>query len=349
MIKNIIKTATLTALTTVALSANNIQINPVTDIEPVIKQIEKANLKKPKRTKRSYSVENISNFTYDQTRDTIDTISDVQGPLFYLVRNKVQKDPSQEQYFNWDKLEENTYKCNNDISCNGVDFYLTKVFDNISVGANIVLGQNPTEELVFFNRNYASNKDYPLSSNKPFLKVFIDKDRYLNAKYVLQTGGTTQAKTDKPIPLGEKVYIQANEVGSAYDVGWKSYSSNETSTGHSNRQMALAEFVRPEGIKSVIQDIKDNLNYYTSNYNMSGWFWNSDISMFKNFGVTDLKRMNAYQDMKEEPKDLTVDNAFVNKILDDITGKANHFYGSNLVLYLDDAQNIQAVDVRLEK
>lgn len=51
MIKNIIKTATLTALTTVALSANNIQINPVTDIEPVIKQIEKANLKNLKELK----------------------------------------------------------------------------------------------------------------------------------------------------------------------------------------------------------------------------------------------------------------------------------------------------------
>lgn len=338
MINNLIKTTTLAALATVALSANNIQFSPVTDIESVVKKIEKSNLKKPRRTKRSYSVDHVSNFTYDQTRDTIDTISDDKGPLFYLVRNKVQHDSSIQKPFNKNKLKARGYNCKNNPNCTGKEFYTEKVFDNISIGANIVLDQNPNEEIVFFERNYKTSPDYPLASGGPFLKVFIDKDRYLNAKYILQTGGTTQARTDKPIPLGEKVYFQANKLATLYEVGWKSFDTNEESIGKSSMPLGIPYWTN-ELSELYIND--NLLKPYIKKYNMRDFYFDVGVSMFGNFDKSDISSSIVYQD-----DSLVVDESLVNRILQDLRGERNYFNQESLKVYVNDNQDIIAVDIR---
>lgn len=317
--------------------SKNLTITSETNTQDALNYIEtQLSLKGPRRRKRAIIADSVSNLTFNPARDTIDTISDDSGPLFYVIRNKLQLDPT--TLINDNKLRSTDYVG----GISGYSFYSYNVFLSNTVAADITLTEYPGYDVVIFDRIHDTHiREYPQTMYKPFMRVFIDKDGYLNALFTRYPGGTSVAKSDKPIPLNERVHIQANQQGNGYEVGWKSYSSNTQSTGYNSYQIDLVDFQK--GSILNFKDIERKFLLLTNIWDMTNFYWNTYLPLFSKYGATDVSDMLVYQgyDM------LILNNEFVGKIIAEINGEEEFFKIFPLKAYIDKDKNVQAVDVRI--
>lgn len=365
---------------TVGLSAfaSEYQIKPVQNIDEAVKLIknlkpktDKANEVKSKNTSpygyihksdnspspMSYTPIPINNFSYDSVRDTITTIYDsTNNPILHIVHNKKQNDPTLTAKdltkLNTTEIYKKTgYTCDNEgkkpYSCSAYHFYTGIVLNSNSVGANINLSQTKLaqygKDIVLLDRE---------SRLGTYMKVFIDQNGYLCSKFTLTTGGTTTARTAQPIPFNENVYIQANDLGQAYQVGWKSLDTGNSSIGKAGHQIKPV-FTPTPGKPNGFHDDKNTvisldelfwqiLPDTIAKFGITNYFWNTNIPMFANIGKDDLSGMVVYQQSPALKMDLT----FVNKVIGDLQGNTNYFPLGKLRAYVDANGNLAAADVR---
>lgn len=385
----------LSAAVATNIFALDFQVGKTNDISSAVKKIQSSKLKNTKADKyqmskmlRSYAVDNASNFTFDSTRDTMNTVSftlNGQNISLLLVSNRVQNDPTKvgKTAINISNLNQSTgYICKGgggSANCGGEHFYTNVAWNSNSVGAKIILTQNALDnakngEIVLLDRNYqfidesTDVRQRVIKSrqntlfNKPFFKVYIDKEGYLNAKFTRITGGTSVAKTNKPIPLNEEIYIQANQNKSThYEVSWKNARTNEVSSGKNAHQTPLsfdnfqADKLTQQEINLIGQSVlpiantgfkstnfQDSLINARNDLSMQNYFWGANVPMFANIDKDVVDGAAAFQ----ESARLIINNELIAKILADIFNNQDNFNPSNMRIYIDANQNIVAVDIR---
>lgn len=226
------------------------------------------------------------------------------------------------------------------------------------MGAKIFLKKEILNKLSSINPMFLYreniNRGIKYMDNMPFIKVYIDSNAYLKAEFTLTNGGRISATTPKPIPFNEPIYIQANEIGDSYEVGWKSLQTGESSIGKASHQFPPLDSQYELSPKKVSGDLMVNLKFYNSDrkstylitsYNnlfMKDYFWNTKVSMFENIDKKDLSDMVVYQN----DTSLKIDGSLVNKIMSDITQGTNYFKDKELKVYIDDNSSVEAIDIR---
>ena len=346
---------------TVGLSAfaSEYQIKPVQNIDEAVKLIK--NLK-PKtdninRTKNKnislygYTPKPVSDFSYDAVRDTITTLTfslNGQGQSIFLVHNKVQNDPTL-PYINTSELTSRDYKCSGK-TCTGLEFYTKTIWRSNSVGAKLILNEakfkQANREIVLLNRTNENRVGDKLMNGKPYMKVFIDKNGYLNSQFALMTGGLTSAKTSEPIPFGEAVYIQADGAdGITYEVGWKNLSTGKTSRGIAAHQVSPVDLdpdSNPKPTASLNFANEQDFESLIKEHKMTGYFWNTRLPMFSNSNKDDMSKMVVYQ----QDRKLKIDNTLAVKVISDLIYGQNNFKPADMRVYVDNQGNVIAVDIR---
>lgn len=271
----------------------------------------------------------------NNARDALVPISSGSSRLFTILVNKSQNDPSLD-FENASKLADDDYLCisgDKKVKCNALTYYETTLWSSNSVAAKIELNSNILENLkkdnkkiVFLNRiNHGRAGDH-LRNDKPFMKVYIDKNGYLNAEFTRLTGGLSQARTSEPIPTDEPVYIQANEMGEVYEVGWKGLVSNKTSFGKNGHQVSPIDSdqnANPKpwvelGLDSNEQDDLDMNDVYNglkvhSLLNVKDYFWSYKVDMFFY-----INKNTTTMPVHQNNTQLNLDMNLVYKILNDL-------------------------------
>ncbi|MGH1600744.1 hypothetical protein [Campylobacter majalis] len=274
---------------------------------------------------------NINNDT-----DVVLPISSGDKVLFYILANKTQNDPSL-SFVNTTKMTNNDFRCKSErgqtYNCRAIDFYETTLWSSNSVGAKIELKPNilsilkdKNAKIVFLNRINRDRAADTLRNNKPFMKVYIDKDGYLNAEFTRLTGGVSQARTSQPIPIDEPVYIQSNEQAEKYEVGWKGLNSGKTSFGKNEHQIAPIDSDKNANPKPSVslditsdeindfdlEDVYNGTKFYTL-LNTQNYFWNTKIDMFSGIDK-DVSSMQLFQNNTQ----LQLDFGLLNRIIHDL-------------------------------
>lgn len=348
--------ATLSIMVSLNAFGSEYKIDSVKNTQKVVKEIQKLKQKNSVST-RGYRTIHINNFVYDEKTDSISAIRDSNGNfLFYLVYNKIQNDPTKKFSLDEKKYLQDGYTCDyigsEPEKCSGEHFYQNIVWNSNSVGAKIFLKKDILDNFtsnvrILYRQNI--NRDIDSLKNKPFMDVYIDKNAYLKAEFTLISGGTISATTPKPIPFDEPVYIQANEHGEKYEVGWKSLKTGESSIGKASHQIPPLDNQYGLYPKKVSKEEKVSLIFNNVNFNdlynylfMKDYFWNTKIPMFENIDKKDLSDMVVYQN----DTSLKIDGTLVNKIISDITKGTNNFKEKELRVYIDDNSNVEAIDIR---
>lgn len=287
---------------------------------------------------------NAVSYPVKQGRNQIDKI-------VYLLHNINQFDPSLNfEYVG--RLLESDYLCKigkETFKCNALQYYESTLWASNSVGMRLnnpadllAILKKENKKFVFLNRiNEARNADTP-RNGKPYMKVYIDKDGYLNAEFTRLTGGTSRARTSEPIPTNEPVYIQANESGEQYEVGWKGINSGKTSFGKNSHQVAPVDSdsnSNPTPLVSLLLDSDDStdidLNDIYEGYkfyrflDIEGYFWNTKIPMFANIDKKDLSNMG----ITRADTRLVIDKQLFLRVISDFENGTNYFKNDTLRIY----------------
>ncbi|WP_173647277.1 hypothetical protein, partial [Campylobacter fetus] len=263
--------------------------------------------------------------------------------------------------------------------CN-FDLYHTRVaYAFNSIAGWFYFTQYPTtnDNLVLISRmNSQRGSVEPLildtpSYRKPHFKVFVGTDGKLGVTFTLVTGGTQTVSTPQAIPLNTNVYLQANNGGIDYEVGWTTLDGTSSKASGSHQGFSVPADIDEHRVgrntqkyclsdgggnatketsgcitisSPFIQDFFDETKtkYKTlSKYNrMTRFFWGYGVNMFADMNKTDISDKPIYQ------PDLSIDANLINKILSDITGSTNYFEADELRLYVDGNYNVIVADIR---
>ena len=271
--------------------------------------------------------------------------------MFYLVYNKIQNDPTKDFSLNQDNYKkESGYRCNGSgdksRECSALKFFHGVVWSSNTLTAQIYIRSGMLDTIENNNIMLLSlnnfTRAYKHMNNKPFMKVYIDKNAYLKTEFTLISGGTISATTPKPIPFDEPVYIQANEHGENYEVDWKSLKTGESSIGKASHQFPPEDHTTDGNIqKTIVENIYiKHLEFANDKLFMSGYTWSTFIPMFS------LDNNITSNIIMYQGNGLNIDGEFINKIISDITQNTNHFKEKDLRVYIDDNSNVEAIDIR---
>lgn len=351
-----------------AMFAQNFIIKETDNKDEVLRKIQYS-YQRDAISSRSYTPIHINEFDFNATRDNISSIYDSNNSLlFYLVHNKIQNDPTLNHLkfkLNKDILSETTgYACGytgGNPTCSAKQHFESVLYASNTVAAWLRLTNYPSNDnqIVLFNRGNTkrgnttslpnANHDYadnPMQG-RDYMKVYVDADGKLTIRFALFNGNYTHIKTPKAIPLNTDVYIQANNSGTDYQVGWKILDGNSSvaSGGHQSLSIPWDIEEHKRNNATVIQ--VDILKAFApmlllQKYHISKYYWNIRTDMFKNMNTANLTNKWVYQ----YDTTLNLNVAFINKILTDLANITNYFPLHKLRIFINDSGNVLAVDVR---
>ncbi|CUU67716.1 Uncharacterised protein [Campylobacter hyointestinalis] len=367
-------------LVSTLFSADNFTFEKVNNPKEVVSKAQKQSLKSKQNAQvRSYTPLPIDQFVFDENLDELTSVSSGGQHLFYLAYNKVQGDPTN---FLIKNISQN-YRCDYDGShqanCD-FDLYHTRVeYAFNSIGGWFYFTQYPTsnDNFVLISRmNSQRGSAEPLmldtpSYRKPHFKVFVDTYGKLSVTFTLVTGGTQTVSTPQAIPLNTRVYLQANNSGIDYEVGWTTLDGTSSRASGSHQGFSIPADIDEHRVGRntqklcvsdgggnatketsgcitisspfVEQEFNNSKNAYKtfSKYNrMTKFFWGYEVDMFSDMNTTNLSNKPIYQ------SNLSIDGNLINKILSDISGSTNNFAADELRLYVDGDYNVIVADIR---
>ena len=376
-------------------SADNFTFEKVNNAQEISnKKLKKSNSLKSKKSPqvRAYTPLPINQFVFDENLDELISVSSGGQHLFYLAYNKIQNDPTKTFDINDLELNASTgYRCDyngtNQVICSCKEFYHRVEYALNSIGGWFYFNTYPSNDndFVLINRinikrgNAGGSNSF--MGNKPHFKVFVSSDGRLKAQFTLITGGLDTVSSPEPIPLNKNVYLQANNSGINYEVGWITADGTSSVASGSHQGFAIPadidehtvarnnktscqsgpNIIDPITAKnsgcikiSLISDPSDNdlinqdainktkLKALAKTNAMKNFFWNSKIDMFEDMNKTDISNRTIYQN----DTSLIIDGNLINKILSDLSGTTNYFANDELRVYIDENYNIIVVDIR---
>ncbi|MDD5786634.1 hypothetical protein, partial [Campylobacter lanienae] len=220
-------------LVSALFSADNFIFEKVNNPKEILSKISTKKLSRSKQSVRSYTPLPIDQFVFDSNLDELTSVSSGGQLLFYLAYNKKQNDPTMPRSELLTNLSENeNYACDYTAQqasiCSYEDYYSQVQYALNSIGGWFYFTQYPSsdDEFVLISRmNSQRGSVEPLmldtpSYRKPHFRVFVDTYGKLSVTFTLVTGGTQTVSTPQAIPLNTNVYLQANNSGINYEVGW---------------------------------------------------------------------------------------------------------------------------------
>ena len=380
--KKIVLAITLLAHT--LFSADNFTFEKVNNMQEISnKKLKKSNSLKSKKSPqvRAYTPLPIDQFVFDENLDELISVSSGGQHLFYLAYNKIQNDPTKPRGELLVNLTENeNYACDYIAQqapiCNYEDYYSQVGYAMNSIGGWFYFNAYPSNDsdFVLINRINAKRGNAGGSNsfmgNKPHFKVFVSSDGRLKAQFTLITGGLDTVSSPEPIPLNKNVYLQANNSGINYEVGWITLDGTSSVASGSHQGFAIPadidehtvarnnktscqsgpNIIDPITAKNsgcikidFINKIIETGNFYNSKKNthfISNFFWNGATTMFADMNKTDISNNTVFQPNTR----LVVDTNFINKVYGDLFIGQNNFTANQLRVYV--ADNYIIADVR---
>ena len=380
--KKIVLAITLLAHT--LFSADNFTFEKVNNAQEISnKKLKKSNSLKSKKSPqvRAYTPLPIDQFVFDENLDELISVSSGGQHLFYLAYNKIQNDPTKPRGELLVNLTENeNYACDYIAQqapiCNYEDYYSQVGYAMNSIGGWFYFNAYPSNDsdFVLINRINAKRGNAGGSNsfmgNKPHFKVFVSSDGRLKAQFTLITGGLDTVSSPEPIPLNKNVYLQANNSGINYEVGWITLDGTSSVASGSHQGFAIPadidehtvarnnktscqsgpNIIEPITAKNsgcikidFINKIIETGNFYNSKKNthfISNFFWNGATTMFADMNKTDISNNTVFQPNTR----LVVDTNFINKVYGDLFIGQNNFTANQLRVYV--ADNYIIADVR---
>ena len=380
--KKIVLAITLLAHT--LFSADNFTFEKVNNMQEISnKKLKKSNSLKSKKSPqvRAYTPLPIDQFVFDENLDELISVSSGGQHLFYLAYNKIQNDPTKPRGELLVNLTENeNYACDYIAQqapiCNYEDYYSQVGYAMNSIGGWFYFNAYPSNDsdFVLINRINAKRGNAGGSNsfmgNKPHFKVFVSSDGRLKAQFTLITGGLDTVSSPEPIPLNKNVYLQANNSGINYEVGWITLDGTSSVASGSHQGFAIPadidehtvarnnktscqsgpNIIEPITAKNsgcikidFINKIIETGNFYNSKKNthfISNFFWNGATTMFADINKTDISNNTVFQPNTR----LVVDTNFINKVYGDLFIGQNNFTANQLRVYV--ADNYIIADVR---
>ena len=380
--KKIVLVALLLAHT--LFSADNFTFEKVNNMQEISnKKLKKSNSLKSKKSPqvRAYTPLPINQFVFDENLDELISVSSGGQHLFYLAYNKIQNDPTKPRGELLVNLTENeNYACDYIAQqapiCNYEDYYSQVGYAMNSIGGWFYFNAYPSNDsdFVLINRINAKRGNAGGSNsfmgNKPHFKVFVSSDGRLKAQFTLITGGLDTVSSPEPIPLNKNVYLQANNSGINYEVGWITLDGTSSVASGSHQGFAIPadidehtvarnnktscqsgpNIIDPITAKNsgcikidFINKIIETGNFYNSKKNthfISNFFWNGATTMFADMNKTDISNNTVFQPNTR----LVVDTNFINKVYGDLFIGQNNFTANQLRVYV--ADNYIIADVR---
>ena len=365
-------------------SADNFTFEKVNNAQEISnKKLKKSNSLKSKKSPqvRAYTPLPINQFVFDENLDELISVSSGGQHLFYLAYNKIQNDPTKPRGELLVNLTENeNYACDYIAQqapiCNYEDYYSQVGYAMNSIGGWFYFNAYPSNDsdFVLINRINAKRGNAGGSNsfmgNKPHFKVFVSSDGRLKAQFTLITGGLDTVSSPEPIPLNKNVYLQANNSGINYEVGWITLDGTSSVASGSHQGFAIPadidehtvarnnktscqsgpNIIEPITAKNsgcikidFINKIIETGNFYNSKKNthfISNFFWNGATTMFADMNKTDISNNTVFQPNTR----LVVDTNFINKVYGDLFIGKNNFTANQLRVYVDD--NYIIADVR---
>ena len=369
-------------LVSALFSADNFTFEKVNNPKEIISEIisKKQSLKSKQIPQvRAYTPLPIDQFVFDPNLDELTSVSSGGQFLFYLAYNKKQGDPTN---FLIKNISEN-YRCDyngtNEANCN-FDLYHTRVeYALNSIGGWFYFSGYPSsdDDFVLISRmNSQRGSVEPLmldtsSYRKPHFKVFVDTYGKLSVTFTLVTGGTQTVSTPQAIPLNTNVYLQANNSGINYEVGWTTLDGTSSRASGSHQGFSIPADIDEHRVGRNTQKLcvsdgggnatketsgcitisspfagqefnisKNEYKTFSKYHRMTNFFWDYGVDMFSDMNTTNLSNKPIYQ------SSLSIDGNLINKILSDLSGATNYFDNGELRVYIDENYNVIVADIR---
>ncbi|PPB71993.1 hypothetical protein [Campylobacter hyointestinalis] len=378
-------------LVSAIFSADNFTFEKVNNPKEVVSKAQKQSLKSKQSSQvRSYTPLPISQFVFDENLDELTSVSSGGQHLFYLAYNKVQNDPTKTFSVNIPEVDTSTgYRCDYNGShqaiCSFKEFYHRVEYANNSIGGWFYFTQYPTsnDNFVLIDRKNTKRGNAGGSQSfmggKPHFKVFVDTYGKLSVTFTLVTGGTQTVSTPQAIPLNTRVYLQANNSGIDYEVGWTTLDGTSSRASGSHQGFSIPADIDEHRVArnnktscqsgpndigtptaknsgcikiSLKPDVSDTdlanqsaindakLELFAKINAMKNFFWNYKIDMFADMNATDISNNTVFQPNTS----LVVDTNFINKVYGDLFMGQNNFNANQLRVYI--ADNYIIADVR---
>ncbi|TWO19434.1 hypothetical protein [Campylobacter hyointestinalis] len=368
-------------LVSAIFSADNFTFEKVNNPKEVVSKAQKQSLKSKQSSQvRSYTPLPISQFVFDENLDELTSVSSGGQLLFYLAYNKVQNDPTIPRSELLVNLSENeNYACDYTAQqasiCSYEDYYSQVQYTLNSIGGWFYFTQYPTsnDNFVLIDRKNTkrgnAGQSQSFMGGKPHFKVFVDTYGKLSVTFTLVTGGTQTVSTPQAIPLNTKVYLQANNRGIDYEVGWTTLDGVSSRASGSHQGFSIPADIDEHRVArnnktscqsgpnltninernsgcikidfgSKMQQMVEFYNQKKNSHFISNFFWNALTDIFADMNKTDISNNTVFQPNTS----LVVDTNFINKVYGDLFMGQNNFNANQLRVYI--ADNYIIADVR---
>ncbi|CUU67741.1 hypothetical protein FFA43_00790 [Campylobacter hyointestinalis subsp. hyointestinalis] len=368
-------------LVSAIFSADNFTFEKVNNPKEVVSKAQKQSLKSKQSSQvRSYTPLPISQFVFDENLDELTSVSSGGQFLFYLAYNKVQNDPTIPRSELLVNLSENeNYACDYTAQqasiCSYEDYYSQVQYALNSIGGWFYFTQYPTsnDNFVLIDRKNTkrgnAGQSQSFMGGKPHFKVFVDTYGKLSVTFTLVTGGTQTVSTPQAIPLNTKVYLQANNRGIDYEVGWTTLDGVSSRASGSHQGFSIPADIDEHRVArnnktscqsgpnltninernsgcikidfgSKMQQMVEFYNQKKNSHFISNFFWNALTDIFADMNKTDISNNTVFQPNTS----LVVDTNFINKVYGDLFMGQNNFNANQLRVYI--ADNYIIADVR---
>lgn len=367
-------------LVSAIFSADNFTFEKVNNPKEILSKISTKKPSRSKRSVRSYTPLPIDQFVFDPNLDELTSVSSGGQLLFYLAYNKVQNDPTIPRSELLVNLSENeNYACDYTAQqasiCSYEDYYSQVQYALNSIGGWFYFTQYPTsnDNFVLIDRKNTKRGNAGGSQSfmggKPHFKVFVDTYGKLSVTFTLVTGGTQTVSTPQAIPLNTKVYLQANNRGIDYEVGWTTLDGVSSRASGSHQGFSIPADIDEHRVArnnktscqsgpnltninernsgcikidfgSKMQQMVEFYNQKKNSHFISNFFWNALTDMFADMNKTDISNNTVFQPNTS----LVVDTNFINKVYGDLFMGQNNFNANQLRVYI--ADNYIIADVR---
>lgn len=295
-------------------SADNFTFEKVNNAQEISsKKLKKKQLTRSKQSRqaRSYQIYSINQFSFNENLDELTSVSNNGEHLFYLAYNKKQADPTN---FLSKNISQN-YRCDyvgKRANCNFVEYHTKVEYALNSIGGWFYFNAYPSNDndFVLINRINAqrgnAGKSYSFMGNKPHFKVFVDTYGKLGVTFTLITGGTQTVFTPEAIPLNTNVYLQANNSGINYEVGWITADGTSSRASGSHQGFAIPADIYEHTIarnnetscqsgpndnsgcieisspfkQNNFNDVINDYKAFSKKYHMTKFFWGQGMAMF---------------------------------------------------------------------
>jgi len=374
-------------LVSALFSADNFTFEKVNNPKEILSQIstKKQSLKSKQIPQvRAYIPLPIDQFVFDPNLDELTSVSSGGQLLFYLAYNKKQNDPTMPRSELLTNLSENeNYACDYIAQqasiCSYEDYYSQVQYALNSIGGWFYFSGYPSsdDDFVLISRmNSQRGSVEPLmldtsSYRKPHFKVFVDTYGKLSVTFTLVTGGTQTVSTPQAIPLNTNVYLQANNSGINYEVGWTTLDGTSSRASGSHQGFSIPADIDEHRVGRNTQKLcvsdgggnatketsgcitisspfvgqefnisKNEYKTFSKYHRMTNFFWDYGVDMFSDMNTTNLSNKPIYQ------SSLSIDANLINKILSDLSGATNYFDNGELRVYIDENYNVIVADIR---